>query len=340
MRTLIGSFLVSVIISIPLAVLLLKSGGCTPITITYTFALAAAGLGLTTWLILSLLAIPRAVVYLNRLKKKEVEGRVFTGVVTLCLGLIPVVVFLTLMLPGSRGGGVCVRGSSHNFSANSNDVTTVSLEVNSPSFRSLVARAAGVAAWRVRNLGVQFDGEDVSNYVYSKRVNDKVDNVVFAYLSCRSDGHSAAYCHDVLQLLANPCPVTNRFLADISKQEGVIPSKWIRNVVASKSTDGGTYREFLVIEGEIAWSYYVSYRSDGRFQSGSSEKLDAIEFNPAYTNVIKEVVNQVEERMKKEGSYGQFGSCHQFWALKKQLLKEKGINWRSPSELNPSTCYD
>ena len=35
------------------------------------------------------------------------------------------------------------------------------------------------------------------------------------------------------------------------------------------------------------------------------------------------------------------GSCHSFWAMKKQILKEKyGITWYSPSELNPDIKYD
>ena len=45
-------------------------------------------------------------------------------------------------------------------------------------------------------------------------------------------------------------------------------------------------------------------------------------------------------KMKRAGDYGQFGSCHTFWHLKKEKLKVKGINWRSPSELNPNTCFD
>lgn len=37
----------------------------------------------------------------------------------------------------------------------------------------------------------------------------------------------------------------------------------------------------------------------------------------------------------------QLGSCHSFWAMKKQILKEKyGITWYSPSELNPDIKYD
>ena len=65
-----------------------------------------------------------------------------------------------------------------------------------------------------------------------------------------------------------------------------------------------------------------------------------MEFDSAYTNLIAEVEDMVEQTMKEEGSYGQFGSCHRFWELKRDLLKERGVQWRSPSELNPNICYD
>ena len=34
------------------------------------------------------------------------------------------------------------------------------------------------------------------------------------------------------------------------------------------------------------------------------------------------------------------GQCHKIWREKKQLLKERGISWLSPSELNPYNRYD
>jgi hypothetical protein len=346
MWTVIGSFLVSVITAISYAALLFFYSGCYPLVttpITYPIALAAGVLGLTTWLVLSFSAIPRAVAYLIMLKKKQIEGRVITGVITLCLGFLPVLVLVTSVLADyCWGGGVYYRvwSSTRIISANSNDAATVFYEVNSPSCRSLIARTAGVTALRVRNLRIQFYTNDLTRYTLSRRINDKVANVVSDYISCRAQGHSAAYCHDVLRLLADPSSETNKYLADIRAKEGGIPNKWIRNVAKCKSMDGVNIITFHVIDGEIAWSYEVSYLSDGQLRYCSSERLDPLDFNPTYTNIIIEVKKQVEEKMKEDGSYGKFGSCHHYWELKKQLLKERGIKWMSPSELNPGTCYD
>jgi hypothetical protein len=48
----------------------------------------------------------------------------------------------------------------------------------------------------------------------------------------------------------------------------------------------------------------------------------------------------VHAEMKRKGSFGKFGSVHEFWGLKQEKLKAKGIKWRSPAELNPNTNYD
>ena len=58
---------------------------------------------------------------------------------------------------------------------------------------------------------------------------------------------------------------------------------------------------------------------------------------------IKKAKFLLEEDKPEEAAdlFMQLGSCHRFWALKKQILKEKyDITWYSPSELNPEIKYD
>ena len=58
---------------------------------------------------------------------------------------------------------------------------------------------------------------------------------------------------------------------------------------------------------------------------------------------IKKAKFLLEEDKPEEAAdlFMQLGSCHRFWALKKQILKEKyDITWYSPSELNPGIKYD
>ena len=43
----------------------------------------------------------------------------------------------------------------------------------------------------------------------------------------------------------------------------------------------------------------------------------------------------------KTGKGGYLGFCHEYWAVKKEVLREKyGIDWRSPAERYPHIIFD
>lgn len=67
-----------------------------------------------------------------------------------------------------------------------------------------------------------------------------------------------------------------------------------------------------------------------------SLKHDPIEMSEEYLAVIDEV----EEKVVKNKKYFGMGSCHESWDLKHRFLLEKGINWKSPSILNPRVIFD
>ena len=96
---------------------------------------------------------------------------------------------------------------------------------------------------------------------------------------------------------------------------------------------------FRIADGDLAWGYQMEMK-DGIVDSFVPlGRCDAKDFDPQYRKVMAEVDSLVEAEMKREGVTG-FGSCHVFWRLRKEKLKARGIEWRSPSELNPGTCYD
>lgn len=35
-----------------------------------------------------------------------------------------------------------------------------------------------------------------------------------------------------------------------------------------------------------------------------------------------------------------YGTCYRFWQRKKELLKEHGIDWKTPKEMNPDMKFD
>ena len=122
--------------------------------------------------------------------------------------------------------------------------------------------------------------------------------------------------------------------ADRPRKEG----SGIREVWPGKSC---RWVSFVIPDGEIATTYELFFTTDGLFEwCSGAENTDIKDHDPTCRAVLEEVRQSVEAQMKKDGTFGKFGSCHTFWELKKARLKEKGIVWRSPRELNPLNRYD
>lgn len=73
------------------------------------------------------------------------------------------------------------------------------------------------------------------------------------------------------------------------------------------------------------------------------------EVSPKRLAEYKAIVKNVDARAKKlarekmgmeEGEW-RMGACHEFWAIKKRILRDEyHMVWRSPQDLNPETCFD
>jgi hypothetical protein len=59
------------------------------------------------------------------------------------------------------------------------------------------------------------------------------------------------------------------------------------------------------------------------------------------TEKFKEIIAEVEHYLDKEFENQEgFGVCHRYWAEKKKMLAQYGIDWHSPAELNPDIIFD
>ena len=66
-------------------------------------------------------------------------------------------------------------------------------------------------------------------------------------------------------------------------------------------------------------------------------RKDAIEETVAY----KAAMARIEPILDKEfENVNGMGTCHRYWWRKKELLKQNGIDWKSPSEMNPDIRFD
>lgn len=70
-------------------------------------------------------------------------------------------------------------------------------------------------------------------------------------------------------------------------------------------------------------------------------KKDPIEDSKEFRKALKKIQPQLEilSQQLNEDGYG-LGSCHRYWARKKELLKAQGIDWKTPAECNSSIIFD
>ena len=122
-------------------------------------------------------------------------------------------------------------------------------------------------------------------------------------------------------------------------RQNILPQWMHHTAETAPEADGDHTTTVVMLDGELAWQYDVGYGNDESVRYVMRERIDAVELTPAYLRVITEIEEHVAARMKAEGIQG-FGSCHAFWHVKQELLKGKGIIWRTPTEMNPDTCYD
>lgn len=77
------------------------------------------------------------------------------------------------------------------------------------------------------------------------------------------------------------------------------------------------------------------------YRDKSGERHDAVELDPRYKEIFSLIDDEVNQTLKNNKYRGSLGFIHIFWHTKEQILLRKyGIKWRSPADLNPSTCYD
>ncbi len=68
-------------------------------------------------------------------------------------------------------------------------------------------------------------------------------------------------------------------------------------------------------------------------------KSDPVEYTRRWEDIYYEVERKLDERFAN-APRGR-GFCHQLWNAKRDLLRDEyGIDWRSPSQMNPRVRFD
>ena len=75
--------------------------------------------------------------------------------------------------------------------------------------------------------------------------------------------------------------------------------------------------------------------------ANTQEKLFDL-FPPVPTEKWEEVIYEVEKEVEEElkGDPRGMGFCHAYWSAKRAALARRGIEWKSPSAMNPKVVFD
>lgn len=68
-------------------------------------------------------------------------------------------------------------------------------------------------------------------------------------------------------------------------------------------------------------------------------RVDSVEYTWEWEKIYYDVEDELDRRLANVPR--QMGFCFQYWAMKRELLMEKyGIDWHSPSQMNPRVMFD
>ena len=71
---------------------------------------------------------------------------------------------------------------------------------------------------------------------------------------------------------------------------------------------------------------------------GGMLKVDPVQATSEWEDVIYDVEKELDEQLKDEPRG--MGFCFSYWSAKRAALARRGIEWRSPSAMNPRVMFD
>jgi len=237
-------------------------------------------------------------------------------------------------------------------------------EILDPSLLRMIATACDLSAEDMAGLQLVKSPESEMVELYQTGDGRRAFNVVGdrlrAYVEGRKDGHTREF---MLAAMTNQS-ILHFALSDVDLRllliaRPMLPEAWVKKTGSGTQTNlnpRGFYRfedsgaratntvsrwtSYCVVDGAVAWGYVLHFKPDDTLDFLEEMKCDARELDPKQAALFKEVDAEVETQMKKEGTYGRFGSLGVFWRLRKARLQERGMDWRSPGELNPNARYE
>lgn len=221
--------------------------------------------------------------------------------------------------------------------ANGNSRTKIQEEIRSQQFIKSLAKRKGIQEGKINNFASYLTFQEDGDIEISEALDKNVSDAIKLYVETRKAGHSAQYAMERLQNEPDKSSLTVDGQLIFAYDKCVcFPRLWIYSLNVEQGTNLVTY---VVLDGDLAFWYSIERTNKRILLSFDFDCVDSKEVLPEYRQVFAEVEAQVSREMKAKKVEG-LGSCHSYWDMKRKLLKKRGIDWNSPSDLHPSACYD
>jgi hypothetical protein len=233
-----------------------------------------------------------------------------------------------------------------------NSKATIHQELSDSNFLSTIGTALGLPAEAIAKLqfteNKNYEWFELDQNGTPPPIFESVRKAIDRYVNARNQGHSKKFVFAGFNEHAHPPAVDkNAAITAITKPNPFIPYipiSWLKKGDAGATTNQANevseWINYNVVDGDICLRFFVCFYPDGSVNYVHDSRIDAKDVDPEYAKLMNTIAAEISAEMKKEGTYGHFGSCHGFWRRKKEKLRKRGIIWRSPTDLNPNTNYD
>ena len=122
-----------------------------------------------------------------------------------------------------------------------------------------------------------------------------------------------------------------RDFEDISDYDDYLHEHFDKNYF--RQIDKWIYSLAMIVS-DPEWEYAIQCWS----RLGGMLKVDPVQATEMWEEIIYEVEKEVDGQLKDEPRG--MGFCHSYWSAKRAALARRGIQWRSPSMMNPKVMFD
>lgn len=143
---------------------------------------------------------------------------------------------------------------------------------------------------------------------------------------CRTAAQAKAFCKKVLtNELISPTDTPRLYLSYLDYYHRLLGSAYYKGEL--------TDRLLNAIDPDYSDEEFLE-----DLEECHQRRHDPVQRTPQWEEIIYDVERECEARL--QGVKRQRGYCHKYWSVKKEILAQYGIDWKSPARMNPHIKFD